>query len=375
VRLYVLALFAIVATACPYTLFSQTATDSSPANVVTADAKLAPASAMPAKGAPTQLTLKKTISLRTAPITSLGAPGCDATGNFYLPNHDSLTISKFNTKGEQVATFKANSSPDVPLVDHIGRFAATADGEVYQLVFPHSYDRDVFLYNKDGSYKSKIKLDAGGVWLPNLFVAIPSGNFLATGHKWNRTAKEYGPFTGIFSSDGSLLKELQLEDDAYINQQRSWGDSRFTLGPGQVNSSINFAISRGEMKLGDDGNVYLLRWLNPAVIYAISPGGEIVRRFTVDPGDPELTVGGMAVAGGRIAVVFRKGREGENVEQEIIKVVDLEGNKVATYGLPMVDGHAAFGISLACYSHNPEQFTFLDWTKDEKLVLNITEPQ
>jgi hypothetical protein len=342
VRLYVLALFAIVATACPYTLFSQTATDSSPANVVTADAKLAPASAMPAKGAPTQLTLKKTISLRTAPITSLGAPGCDATGNFYLPNHDSLTISKFNTKGEQVATFKANSSPDVPLVDHIGRFAATADGEVYQLVFPHSYDRDVFLYNKDGSY---------------------------------RTAKEYGPFTGIFSSDGSLLKELQLEDDAYINQQRSWGDSRFTLGPGQVNSSINFAISRGEMKLGDDGNVYLLRWLNPAVIYAISPGGEIVRRFTVDPGDPELTVGGMAVAGGRIAVVFRKGREGENVEQEIIKVVDLEGNKVATYGLPMVDGHAAFGISLACYSHNPEQFTFLDWTKDEKLVLNITEPQ
>jgi hypothetical protein len=374
VRPYVLALLAIVSTACPQTLFGQTATHSSPANVVTADAKPAPASAMSAKGAPAQLALKKTISLRTEPTSSVGSPECDATGNFYLPT-DSLTISKFNAKGEQVATIKANSSSDAPQVDHVGRFVAAADGEVYQLAFPWSYDRDVFLYSKDGSYKSKIKLDAGGVWSPSLFVALPSGNFLATGQKWNRTAKEYGPFTGIFSSDGSLLKELQLEDDAYINQQRSWGDSRFTLGPGQVNSSINFAISRGEMKLGDDGNVYLLRWLNPAVIYAISPGGEVVRRFTVDPDAPELTVGGMEIAGNRIAVVFRKGREGENIEQEQIKVVDLEGNKVATYGMPMVDGHVAFGITLACYTQNPEQFTFLDWTKDEKLVLKITEPQ
>ncbi len=168
---------------------------------------------------------------------------------------------------------------------------------------------------------------------------------------------------------------MQLEDDAYINQQRSWGDSRFTLGPAQVNSSINYAISRGEMKLGGDGNVYLLRWLNPAVIYAISPAGEIVRRFTVDPGDTELTVRGMEIAGNRIAVVFRRSKEGEPVQQELIKVVGIEGNKVATYGMPMADGHVAFGISLACYTQNPEQFTFLGWTKDEKMVLNITEPQ
>ncbi len=183
-RLYAFVLLAIVGSACPRTLFSQTATHSSPANVVTADAKPADASVVSAKasvqGAPTQLTLKKTISLQTEPITSVGSPRCDAAGNLYVPNDDSLTISKFNAKGEQVANFKANSSPDVPQVDYVGRFVATANGEVYQLAFPHSYDRDVFLYKKDGSYKSKIKLDAGGVWMPSLFVALPSGNFLAT---------------------------------------------------------------------------------------------------------------------------------------------------------------------------------------------------
>jgi len=290
-----------------------------------------------------------------------------------MPDAGFQSVSKFSAAGEQLATFKASSSPDVPRVDGAGMFTVNPNGDVYQLVIPHSYDRDVFVYNKDGTYKSIVKLDVGGPWSPSLFVVFPSGDFLATGQKWDRLAKEYVPFTGILSSSGALLKELRLDDDGTINELAVRGDSRVV--PGRSSGGLNFAISRGEMKLGDDGNVYLLRWLNPAVIYAISPGGEIVRRFTVDPGDPELTVGGMAVAGRRIAVVFLKAREGENVEQETIKVVDLEGNNIASYGMPMVDGHVAFGISLACYTQNPEQFTFLDWTKDEKLVLKITEPQ
>ena len=246
-------------------------------------------------------------------------------------------------------------------------------GTCTQLVLPHSYDRDVFLYNKDGSYKSKVKLDVGGVWSPSLFVAFPSGNFLATGQKWDRASKEYVPFTGIFSSDGTLLKELQLEDDENIRQLGAARDSRFVPVP--VSGSINFAISRGKIELGADGNVYLLRRLNPAVVYAISPGGEILRRFTVDPGDLELNVAGMAIAGSRIAVVFRRGSEGNGVAQQFIEVVDLEGNKVASYEQPSVDGHAAFGITLACYTHNPEQLTFLGWANDERLVLNIAEPR
>lgn len=140
----------------------------------------------------------------------------------------------------------------------------------------------------------------------------------------------YGDF--LFQWD-SICKELHLEDDDSI---------------GPSSDGLNFVISRGQLELGADGNVYLLRSLEPAVVYAISPGGEIMRRFTADPGGQEFKGGGMAVAGSRIAVVFRKGAEGKNVPQEVIEIVDLEGNKVATYEEPMVDGHFVFGITLAC---------------------------
>lgn len=51
------------------------------------------------------------------------------------------------------------------------------------------------------------------------------------------------------------------------------------------------------------------------MLYAISTGGEIVRRFTVDPGDPVLYVAGMAITGNRAAIVFRKGGQGNKVER------------------------------------------------------------
>jgi hypothetical protein len=285
------------------------------------------------------------------------------------------TISKFNSKGQPIATFDPGSSPAETKLDLTKMFTVNVDGSLYELVFPHSYDRDLFLFNKDGSYKSKVTLGGTRGWSPNLFVAFGSGNFMATGQKWSKAEKTHVPFTGIFSSDGALLKELHLVDDESIHQMEVRGDSRVTPSTAPGYSAINYAISKGAMQIGPDGNVYLLRALNPAVIYAISPGGEVERRFTVDPDDPSLIVASMKISGSRIVVVFHKSREGESIREQAIEVVDLEGNKIATYEEPELDGHPAFGLTLACYSDNPEQFTFLDWTKEEKLVLKITEPR
>jgi len=342
---------------CSQVLSGQAQKEAEPTKISTA--KASDGNAHPEPGTYSPLTLVKAIPVDSVLNSIVGSPKCDEEGNFYVRT-DRFAIVKFDSKPERIATFNANSSPDVPKIDGAGDFTVSPEGSVHQLVLPHSYDRVVFAYNKDGSYKSMIKLDPGGPWSPSLFVTFPSGNFMATGQKWDRIGKNYVPFTGIFSSDGTLLKELRLEDDGNI-------------GPSSI--GLNSAISRGQMEFGADGNAYLVRWLNPAIVYAISPGGEVVRRFTVDPGDAEFEVGGMVAAGSRLALLFRKAAQGKNVEQQLIQIVDLEGNKVATYQEPMIDGHLAFGLALACYTHNPEQLTFLGWTKDEKLVLNITEPR
>ncbi len=372
-RAHLLAALTLVSLAGPQILCSQTARDSASAQVPAPRSKTTAPKVN--SGTNPQLTLVKSVVPNAAPSSLAGRANCDGDGNFYLQGADrGITISKFNSKGEPVATFKASSSTDVAQVDGAGMFRVTADGDLYQLVTPHSYDRDIFVYNKDGSYKSMVKLDVGSPWSPSLFAVLPSGNFLATGQKWDRPTQQYVPFTGILSSNGTVLKELHLEDDDNIHEMAARGDSRVVPGP--VSGSLNFAISRGKMEIGSDGNAYLLRWLNPAVVYAISPGGEIERRFTVDPGDPNLTVGGMTIAGNRIAVVFMKSAPGESVKKWLLEIIDLEGNKVATYEQAVVENHLEFGFTLVCYTHNPEQFTFLGWQDDsEKLVLNITEPR
>ena len=93
-----------------------------------------------------------------------------------------------------------------------------------------------------------------------------------------------------------------------------------------------------------------MRKASPAVIYAISARGEVVRKLRLDPGDPGLEPSGLQPAQGRLAVLF-SGPGGEKV----LKVVDLEGNPVATYN----SQESALPGALGCYV--PPAFTFLTW--------------
>ena len=55
----------------------------------------------------------------------------------------------------------------------------------------------------------------------------------------------------------------------------------------------NRAIELGLMEAGNDGNLYLMRRLSPAILSAISPAGEVIRRFTVDPGEADYMPTGL----------------------------------------------------------------------------------
>jgi len=175
------------------------------------------------------------------------------------------------------------------------------------------------------------------------------------------------PFNGIFSSDGTLRKELVLEDDEMIHDLAESGDARVTSAQ---NPSSNHAVSWGAAETGSDGNVYLMRRLSPAIFYAISPGGTIVERFTVDPGQPDFMPFTMHIAGNRIAVLFHQPQTGD----EVIKVVDLKGREIETYYQPANNGEQPLGLALVCYTNNPERFTFFE-TDDNRLELTIAKPQ
>jgi len=192
---------------------------------------------------------------------------CDTEGNFYLRNDIDFPspIQKVNLKGEKKADFLASSATDLPNLPpqlaHSGRFSVTKDGDLYLEVMASMTEHDFLVFGKDGTYKSKVELENGSLWHVNKFALFDSGEFLITGEKWQKPEQNYTPFTAIFSPRGAFLKELSLEDDDRIYQYSVAGDSELVPHPGN-----NRAIWQGAMKTAADGNVYLMRWLSPAVV-------------------------------------------------------------------------------------------------------------
>jgi hypothetical protein len=297
---------------------------------------------------------------------------CDTKGDLYLRNvvEGVGAVHKLNAEGKQIALLQPDSAKPSVRPSVSGHFSVGKEGYVYQLVSSWAdKKRHVFVYQPDGSLKSDMVLEAGFPWLPSLVAAFPSGGLLVTGLEYDHDRKNWvkWPFTGVFALDGSLVKEVKLEDDDMIHDMAAVGDSRVTHpeAPGD-----NFAVQLGEMDAASDGNIYLMRDLSPAIVYAISPEGKVLRRFTVDPGDPNYVPSGMHIAGNRIALEFFQPQEGDPV----IKIVDLEGAELATY---RVGSDARIGAAFACYTSNPDRFVFLGGGDDENppITVNTVGPR
>jgi len=324
---------------------------------------------------------KYLVGTQTIPVPSEGSIHllwplqCDGDGNLYL-HSDQWGVSgirKLNKRGERLAVFQPKFDPEFTIGDAT-RFSVANDGKLYQLVLLRKGDiaRYVVVYNPDGTNQQKIKLDPGFPWHPTAVAAFPTGNLLVTGQVYDRDPhRPMLPFTGLFSPDGKLLKEIKLEDDDALFKTLQAGDSRVE---GDFDPTNNLAVNFSQMATAKNGYIYLMRWSNPAILYAITPEGTVAHRFTVDPGDESYRPHGMHIAGDRIAVMFV---QPQSLEKNM-RIVDLEGHAITSYGEnPKSNGQPGneLGSAFVCYSANPESFTFFAADNDNRLELLIAEPR
>ena len=288
---------------------------------------------------------------------------CDQDGNLYLITQmDAVSgIRKLNAKGERMALFVGSAATDLQ-VQVAGYFSVAPNGGIYQLAYlRNTVDRAMLVFKNDGTLRSGIKLQPGFSWTPTQVAAFSSGDVLVAGMRDDT----HVPFTGIFDSTGTLRKQVILADDEEI--QAMVADGRAESG----HRYGNRAVELGQMEKADDGNVYLMRRLSSPILYAISPRGEVVKRFVVDAGSADFIPDSMHIAGGRIAILFRE----PQTREKFVRILDLNGKKLATYYEPMEDGRGILGNAFACYSDNPERFTFLYTSQDGNLGFKIAEPR
>ncbi len=337
------------------------------------DAAAAKPAQPPAEPAPSatnnsnlHLTVVKTVISPSETTNGIGDLQCDDNGNIYLGTDAAAYpgIRKLNSKGELIASFKPDTNPDVTIMG-AGHYFVTRDGEVYQSVFAKDEPtRYVLIFKNDGTYKSNIKLEPGFGWIPANVSVFPHGELLMTGQQFAK-ARPSIPVTGIFSAGGQLLKRLDLEGDGPIKEAALANKAPLDALP------TDHTITWGKSAVANDGNVYVMRYLSPAMVYAISPGGEVVRSFTVDPGISGAMPVEMRTSGNRIAIFFTQ----RSTHEKTMKIVDLEGHELATYDDQKTDGKnkPAPLIAFACYTATPERFTFVTYGEQGKIHLQEVE--
>jgi len=294
---------------------------------------------------------------------------CDSSGNLLLYSwgDGSEAIHKIDLKGKRLATFKAETQPNVQIT-HIGHFALSKNGEVAVVVFTKGRDRYVFNFGSDGNLKSTAKIDLSFIFLPYQIASLPNDTYVITGLRSHSNPTPERPFTGLFSSDGRLIREIEIPDDKTLTEAARSGDPLLSSSD---NPNGNLSVTSGNMDVGEDGNVYLMRRYKSAIVSVLNPAGEVVRRFEVSSGQDGFYPREMHVARTRIAFLFWN----QDMKRSLIKVVDLEGTPVATYEQTIVDDRPTWNLTLACYIENSESFVFLKTIKDKKLGLNIAQPK
>lgn len=301
-----------------------------------------------ATGAPRPLGRSQMAKI-PVPISSVAFEGntgrCDESGNIYvlpLPpggvlGKDRIPLQKITPEGLPAETFQ------VPLEGFMDRGIFVAgNGDVYRMGWELDTRGffDVVKFRKGGPVQSTVRLEIERGFVPQHLAVFPSGEFLLSG-----TIDRAMPKAAVFNAGGKLIKTIYEPEDEEARNQTVAHNPNYLF---EASADQRFGVYdiMGDAAVGPDGNVYLLRAAPPALVFVISPKGEVTRKFRVDPGDDSLISSSIWIHANRLAVAFQPRRGMPALA--LVKVVDLEGRPVTSHALEHQDQKEFVG-EMACY--------------------------
>jgi hypothetical protein len=284
---------------------------------------------------------------------------CDSDGNVYFrfqtADRRSFNVSRFAPDGTQKATYRSSNIPELK-DSTVNDFSIAEDGKLYELVW---LGKSIYIveFSKDGEIEGKTELTVEQPLIPAQLEALAGGNFFVTGSLvGDKTGHDAGkPFNAIFDNSGKLVREVTFKKDAEPKEAPKTANRS-----GDANHSILF----GRTALGEDGNLYVMRAVSPAVVYVISPAGRLLRTLRIQPLIKNAQPVALLTGAGRLAVEFDV-PDTPDVSDTLIRVVDARtGRNVVDYRTTRQLGEA-----VACYT--TEGFTFIG--SDENLWPTIAQ--
>ncbi len=292
---------------------------------------------------------------------------CDADGNLYVRK---LAVDrpllgpvvKIDPDGKRTALFDPAAFSQLAL-DRADAFSPASDGGMYQIAQSGGLKPRIYVlrFSSDGSPSSPTLLDAD--FEVYAFAAFADGNFLVSGVKRDvQNKNDRGRnFTAVFSAGGRELAQLSFQapqESAKASAKKANTNDAEKATPG---------LDLAEAELGSDGNLYVVRFSSPALVYVIAPSGKIMKTIKVSSPLLGALPSAFHLSGNRLALSFWND---ENQRQTVVVADAQTGRKIASYGDP-----TGLGPSFACYSANDGVFTFLKLGEGNELEVIRAEAQ
>jgi hypothetical protein len=269
------------------------------------------------------------------PAALLGSPQCDSVGTVYVR----YAMQDGGSYVSNIARVEADGSTETFSLgqvqgenSHVFTFAVDRDGAMYEILRAAATDaREMVEYVRfDGDGDVRSREPFGQELIPSAFLPLPNGNFFLSGIMMKETndGVSESPVAGIFGANAHLQRRLRgdvpartLEDD------------------GDVNDAFLHAES---VRLGDDGNMYVLLDGDHAKIAVVSQAGRIVRQLKLQEPFENGVASDMWVSEGRLLVVY-EGEADDPKDSFVYVLYDVQSGEVIRQYKPDFRG------TLACF--------------------------
>jgi hypothetical protein len=270
----------------------------------------------------------------------LFSPQCDSSGAVYVrysPMGD-------DTHPGSVRIDTDGSTRNIPPVDlsnssgdtHVFLLAAGGDDLLHEIVRVPAKDHvdgDTEVryvnFDQDGSLHTQAAFT--GEFIPSMLLPLPSGDFFAAGVILDSTADgvHEGPIAGIFNSDAQLKRRLENTSKGLVS-----------LSSGTAAASNEMPLDGAILRLGGDGNIYVLLPGENTRVEVLSQAGRVLRHMDLEQPFANGTPDDMFASGNRLLVVY-EGEADLGATGVIYVLYDAQSGEVIRQYRPEFSGTAA----------------------------------
>ena len=208
----------------------------------------------------------------------------DASGNVWVTNNGSNTVTELSSTGSTIGTYSVGSGPWGIAIDSSGN-VWVANSDTNNVTELSSTGSTIGTYSV-GSYPERIAIDSSGnVWVGNYNDATVT-KLSSTGISIGTYSVYSGPLCIAIDASGNVWITMAGDSDNNLTELSSTGNTI----PSTITGAYTVASTLGGIAIDSSGNVWVANWSNS--VTKLSSTGSIIGTYSVGTNPVGIAIDG-----------------------------------------------------------------------------------